>query len=278
MAKVKIQGHASGTGILTVTAPNTSTDRTITLPDATGTLLNSDGDGSSLTGVADATKLPLAGGTVTGATNFDTTAQNQNLVVRETNDGNSNTGIQIQKKHATLHPAGYYYGHIKFEGWDGDQYRRAGVIECIADGTPANDNMPGKLVFSTNSGTTTQTTRLTLTADGRGLSQFTAKAWINFNGTGTIAINDSHNISSITDNGTGDYTVTYSNAMGNTNYSFALSAEAKGSSADDVISINKTTAAQSASAIALWTVRVVHGTSTNVDYDSTTVCVQVFGD
>jgi len=38
MAKVKIQGHASGTGVLTVTAPNTSTDRTITLPDATGTL------------------------------------------------------------------------------------------------------------------------------------------------------------------------------------------------------------------------------------------------
>jgi hypothetical protein len=49
MAKVKIQGHASGTGILTVTAPNTSTDRTITLPDATGTLLNSDGSGASLT-------------------------------------------------------------------------------------------------------------------------------------------------------------------------------------------------------------------------------------
>ena len=38
MAKVEIQGHASGTGVLTVTAPNTSTDRTITLPDATGTL------------------------------------------------------------------------------------------------------------------------------------------------------------------------------------------------------------------------------------------------
>jgi hypothetical protein len=39
MAKVKIQGHASGTGVLTVTAPNTSTDRTITLPDSTGTLV-----------------------------------------------------------------------------------------------------------------------------------------------------------------------------------------------------------------------------------------------
>ena len=43
MSKVKIQGHASGTGILTVTAPNTSTDRTITLPDATGTLLSGAG-------------------------------------------------------------------------------------------------------------------------------------------------------------------------------------------------------------------------------------------
>ena len=38
MAKVKIQGHASGSGVLTVTAPNTSTDRTITLPDGDVTL------------------------------------------------------------------------------------------------------------------------------------------------------------------------------------------------------------------------------------------------
>ena len=52
MAKVKITGHASGTGVVTVTAPNTSTDRTITLPDATGTLLNSDGSGANLTGIA----------------------------------------------------------------------------------------------------------------------------------------------------------------------------------------------------------------------------------
>ena len=45
MAKVKIQGHASGTGVLTVTAPNTSTDRTITLPDGTGTLIADNGSG-----------------------------------------------------------------------------------------------------------------------------------------------------------------------------------------------------------------------------------------
>ena len=38
MAKVKIQGNASGTGIITLTAPNTNTDRTITLPDGDVTL------------------------------------------------------------------------------------------------------------------------------------------------------------------------------------------------------------------------------------------------
>ena len=46
-----------------------------------------------------------------------------------------------------------------------------------------------------------------------------AKAWVNFNGTGTIAIRDDFNVSSLTDNGTGDYTVTFTNAMGDTNYS-----------------------------------------------------------
>ncbi len=46
-----------------------------------------------------------------------------------------------------------------------------------------------------------------------------AKAWVNFNGTGTVAIRDSFNVSSITDNGTGDYTVNFTTAMPNANYS-----------------------------------------------------------
>jgi hypothetical protein len=45
-----------------------------------------------------------------------------------------------------------------------------------------------------------------------------AKAWVNFNGTGTVAIRDSFNVSSITDNGTGDYTVNFTTAMPNANY------------------------------------------------------------
>ena len=45
------------------------------------------------------------------------------------------------------------------------------------------------------------------------------KSWIRFNGSGTIAINDNFNCSSITDNGTGDYTMTMQTAMSNANYS-----------------------------------------------------------
>ena len=46
-----------------------------------------------------------------------------------------------------------------------------------------------------------------------------AKAWVNFNGTGTVAIRASFNVSSITDNGTGDYTVNFTTALVDANYS-----------------------------------------------------------
>jgi hypothetical protein len=45
------------------------------------------------------------------------------------------------------------------------------------------------------------------------------KAWVNFNGTGVVAIRASYNVSSITDNGTGDYTVNFTTAMVDANYS-----------------------------------------------------------
>ena len=51
-----------------------------------------------------------------------------------------------------------------------------------------------------------------------GVEVYTAKAWVNFNGTGTVAIRASGNVSSITDNGTGDYTVNFTSAMTDTNY------------------------------------------------------------
>jgi hypothetical protein len=49
---------------------------------------------------------------------------------------------------------------------------------------------------------------------------YAARAWVNFNGTSTVAIRASGNVSSITDNGMGDYTVNFATAMPDANYSF----------------------------------------------------------
>ena len=127
MSKVKIQGNASGTGVVTLTAPNTNTDRTITLPDSSDTLVSTapgtsgnilTSDGTNWTSAA-----PAAGGADTSLSNLSATGENK-----------------------------------------------------------------------------------------------VCQAWVNFNGSGTPAVNDSHNVSSITDNGTGSYYINLSNAMGNTSY------------------------------------------------------------
>jgi hypothetical protein len=51
---------------------------------------------------------------------------------------------------------------------------------------------------------------------------YKCRAWVNFNGTGTVAIRASGNVSSITDNGTGDYTINLTNAMPDANYCSTL--------------------------------------------------------
>ena len=53
------------------------------------------------------------------------------------------------------------------------------------------------------------------------IPSYSSRAWVNFNGTGTVAIRASGNVSSITDNGTGDYTINFTTAMPDANYSVA---------------------------------------------------------
>lgn len=55
-----------------------------------------------------------------------------------------------------------------------------------------------------------------------GTENYKCRAWVNFNGTGTVAIRASGNVSSITDNGTGDYTVNFATAMPDEHYSFCF--------------------------------------------------------
>jgi hypothetical protein len=61
--------------------------------------------------------------------------------------------------------------------------------------------------------------------DTSGNTQYTAKAWVNFNGTGTVSIRASGNVSSITDYGTGNYGVNFTNALTDANHAGVSSAK-----------------------------------------------------
>ena len=71
--------------------------------------------------------------------------------------------------------------------------------------------MPGTLVITTLSDGTNSTS-------ATNCIQGSAKTWVSFVGTGTVAIRASYNVSSITDNGTGQYTVNFTNALPDANY------------------------------------------------------------
>ena len=81
-----------------------------------------------------------------------------------------------------------------------------------------NGATAGSLAF----GTATEDASGNLTFNsgyGSSAVAYGCRAWANFNGTGTVAIRASGNVSSITDNGTGDYTVNFTTALADANYS-----------------------------------------------------------
>jgi hypothetical protein len=81
---------------------------------------------------------------------------------------------------------------------------------------------------------TLRVTTITNPSGGQPTIDGLAKAWVNFNGTGTVAIRASLNVSSITDNGTGDYTVNFTTAMVDANYAANYSAARSSYTASDI--------------------------------------------
>ena len=75
----------------------------------------------------------------------------------------------------------------------------------------------------TSTGVTVADNLLFNSGYGSSAVAYGCRAWVNFNGTGTPAIRASGNVSSITDNGTGDYTINFTTAMPDANYSANLS-------------------------------------------------------
>ena len=147
------------------------------------------------------------GGTIQ-STGIDDNATSTAITI----DASEKVGIGTPSPSAKLHVSGGADSTIRNTATSGSSWFVGSNIYSYILHNESNTPM----VFTTDG-----TEKMRITSDGRGLSQFTAKAWVNFNGTSTVAIRDSHNVSSITDNGTGQYGVNFTGNMTNTNYSVA---------------------------------------------------------
>jgi len=102
------------------------------------------------------------------------------------------------------------------------------------------------------------------------IAQGRAKAWVNFNGTGTVAIRDDYNVSSITDHTTGSYSINFDTAMSNANYATTGMVLFGTIGNKGTVELDETTAQTTA------LVRI--RTWTSVSADCTFVCIAIFGD
>jgi hypothetical protein len=99
-------------------------------------------------------------------------------------------------------------------------------LKTTTGGTSAAKMTINGAGLATFTGATTTAGTVTASGDmkfnsgyGSAVVVYGCRAWVNFNGTGTVAIRESGNVSSITDNDTGNYTVNFTNTMVDANYS-----------------------------------------------------------
>lgn len=227
MSLVKVQGNASGTGIFTIASPNSNTDRTLNLPDSSGTLV-----------------AQSAGGVITAPGGI-TLGDYQNIGATNNNAGISLTGGSVTNNGAQINLRGG-----SFSG-------NTSGLEFITDGTErARIASNGQQSSVIPGGSTLY-------------PEYKCRAWVNFNGTGTVAIRASGNVSSITDNGTGDYTVNFSSSMPDANYATMMSTGNASSGATNM-QLRDNTSAPTTSAVRIF------NNWNGAGYDQSIVAVAIF--
>ncbi len=137
--------------------------------------------------------------------------------------------------------------------------------------TGALPALDGSSLTGISAGADTSLSNLSSTGDAK-----VCKAWANFDGTGTPAFRDSHNCSSLTDNGVGKYSVNLTSAMSNTNYAMVVGHQQQDSAVSNEASLKVMVKQTSTSAFNYWTgyrEGSAHGFA-----DSNHCYVVVFGD
>jgi hypothetical protein len=134
----------------------------------------------------------------------------------------------------------------------------------IPDGTVDTDVLAANAVTYAKIGTTEQ-------------GQL-CKAWVNFNGTSTVAIRASYNVSSITDNGTGDYTVNFTSALADANYAsnVSIGAPGTGGTALNINTITSGSGTESAPTTTAFRFSCMYGFSFGNMVDTKFVSVAIF--
>ena len=147
--------------------------------------------------------------------------------------------------------------------------------EGITPGTTVSNVSGTSVTLSANAGTTLSSDPVGFYDNTKALSPGSVggqlcRAWVNFNGTGTVAIRASFNVSSITDNGTGDYTVNFTTALPDSNYATTSSISFDLASAGGSFTIFEVTAQTTS------TVRLFSQANTGVAADSQYIAVSIF--
>jgi hypothetical protein len=119
------------------------------------------------------------------------------------------------------------------------------------------------------------TLKVTTLQNLSGTEVYTAKAWVNFNGTGTVAIRAAGNVSSITDNANGDYTVNFTTAMPDANYCVTAACSVIGGSrsGNPTMNVVASSGAEQAPTTSNFRFDTCYA---NTNYDPTYVYVSVF--
>jgi hypothetical protein len=136
---------------------------------------------------------------------------------------------------------------------------------------------PPTTAYLTSAGDVNKQILINSTADGvaigtGGINQARiAKAWVNFDGSGTVAIRGSYNVSSITDTNTGNYRVNFSTAMADTNYCALVTTDASGGQ----IACHQDSAGNYTTSVL--GLRIYAGDTSWASEDTTTCTVLVFG-
>jgi hypothetical protein len=167
------------------------------------------------------------------------------------------------------------------KGSNSDITQLSGLTTALSIAQGGTGNTTATAAFNALAPSQTGNSGKYLTTNGTSASwgtvsaDYVAKAWVNFDGTGAVSIRASGNVSSITDNGTGDYTVNFTTAVADSNFAYLVSGGGATVSAN-MCFMGSTVASSSFRFGVYYPVYQAGGTIGSPKQDASRLCVSIF--